>query len=346
VAAKARRPVAFLHARDCADGVDVAISRIIHDVGETGFVRSLVHTRALTVIVDGLNEVAADTREKIGAFARDMSKGDVIVATQPIEWRPPPRSRSVELLPLDRGEATAFIESRPVGADPGRPCHGPAYKAAVETFVKRALDQAPSELERQTAELMLSNPFDLAFAAELLAQGRMPSPTALVDEAFRLADERYREVAKAPFPLEAFGRHAVDMRVQDRNWLNLDEFAAEATCLLEQRMLVTRALKGAQGMVDRLLFRHDRVWDFFIAAAFGKDPDLAAEHLGDPRFRGAYLRIAETWDPESARKVRDLLNSAAAHSGDHSTSDEFIKRLEKRLSSKPAAPAAAAARQG
>src|SRR5208337_4893892 len=105
MAAKAKRPVAFLHGRDCADGVEVAISRIIHDVQETGFVRSLVHTRALMVIVDGLNEVSADTREKIGAFARDMSKGDVIVATQPIEWRPPPNSRAVELLPLNRSES-------------------------------------------------------------------------------------------------------------------------------------------------------------------------------------------------------------------------------------------------
>jgi len=114
MAAKTKRPVAFLHARDCADGVDVAISRIIHDVQETGFVRSLVNTRGLTVFVDGLNEASADTREKIGAFARDMSKGDVIVATQPIEWRPPPNSRMVELLPLNRSEAAAFIESRPV----------------------------------------------------------------------------------------------------------------------------------------------------------------------------------------------------------------------------------------
>src|SRR5208282_2603840 len=149
-------------------GVDVAVSRIIHDLQETGFVRSLIHTRALIVIVDGLNEVSADTREKIGAFARDMSKGDVIVATQPIEWRPPPNSRTAELLPLNRSEATAFIESRPVGADPTQPCNGPAYKAAVETFVSRALDEAPSELEHETAKLILSNPFDLAFAAELL----------------------------------------------------------------------------------------------------------------------------------------------------------------------------------
>jgi hypothetical protein len=124
------------------------------------------------------------------------------------------------------------------------------------------------------------------------------------------------------------------MRLEDRNWLSSDEFTAEASCLLEQRLLVLRAIKGAQGVLDRLLFRHDRVWDFFIAAAFAQDPDLWAEHVGDARFRGAYLRIAETWDPEGAKKVRDLLNVTAADSGDHSTSDEFIKLLEKRLRAK------------
>ncbi len=73
------------------------------------------------VIVDGLNEVSADTREKIGAFARDMSKGDVVVGSQPIEWRPPPNSRIVDLLPLSRAEAERFLRSRPVGAD--KPSH-------------------------------------------------------------------------------------------------------------------------------------------------------------------------------------------------------------------------------
>jgi hypothetical protein len=130
----------------------------------------------------------------------------------------------------------------------------------------------------------------------------MPSPTALVDEAFRVADARYREIAKVAFPLEAFGRHAVKMRLEDRNWLSPDEFTAEASCLLEQRLLVLRAIKGAQGVVDRLLFRHDRVWDFFLAAAFAKDPNLWEEHVGDARFRGAYLRIAETWDPKGRQE--------------------------------------------
>jgi hypothetical protein len=203
--------------------------------------------------------------------------------------------------------------------------------------MRRALDEAPTEDERRAAELMLSNPFDLAFAADLLAQRHMPSAQALIDEAFRVADEGapgkpgYREIVGRPFPLKEFGRHAVKMRLQDRNWLNPDEFAAEAPCLLEQKLLISRAVKGAAGVVDRLMFRHERVWDFFIATAFLDDPELWDAHVADPRFRGAYFRIAETWDQDSAKKVREALNLAAAQSGDHSISDEFIKRLEKRV---------------
>ncbi|WP_158554678.1 HEAT repeat domain-containing protein [Methylovirgula sp. 4M-Z18] len=334
MAAQTSRPVAFLHARDCADGVDAAICHIIQNVQETGFIRGLVHTRSLFVIVDGLNEVSADTREKIGAFAREMSKGDVIVATQPIEWRPPPNARTLELLPLNRAEATDFIESRPVGSDSNQPCHGQDFKVAAQAFVSRALDNAPSQIEREASMLILSNPFDLTFAAELVARGIKPSATMLIDEAFRLATQNYQEVAKIPFPLRAFGRHAVKMRSEDRNWLNPDEFVAEAPFLLAQRLLVSRALQSAQGIENRLLFRHDRVWDFFIAAAFADDPDFWTQYAGDARFHGAFLRIAESWDPEHAKKVRDQLNLAAANSGDHSTSDEFIKRLEKRLRAK------------
>jgi hypothetical protein len=68
----------------------------------------MVYAGALMVIVDGLNEVSADTREKIGAFARDMSKGDMLVGTQPIEWTEPPGATVVDLLPLSRKEAERF----------------------------------------------------------------------------------------------------------------------------------------------------------------------------------------------------------------------------------------------
>jgi hypothetical protein len=54
-------------------------------------------------------------------------------------------------------------------------------------------------------------------------------------------------------------------------------------CLLDQKLLISRAVKGATGVVDRLMFRHERVWDFFIAAAFSDDPDLWEAHVTDPR---------------------------------------------------------------
>jgi hypothetical protein len=334
--ARSTRPVAFLVARDCAAGVDVVIARLIHDIQETSFVRSLVHTRALVVVVDGLNEVSADTREKITAFAREMSKGDVFIGTQPIEWTPPPGARIVDLLPLDYGEAKRFLLSRPVGADVSQNVHGSAYADAVDEFLRRALIDAPTDEDRKAATMVLSNPFDLTFAADLLVQGAKPSATALIDEAFRLADEGavgepgYRDVAGQPFPSTRFGRLATEMRLEDRNWFKPEEFAAELPCLLQRRLLVRRAVSGPSGVEERIQFRHDRVWDFFIASAFLNDPELWFEHLADPRFRGVYLRIAETWPPDAAIKVRDQLVIAAAERGDHTTSDEFIKRLEAR----------------
>jgi hypothetical protein len=223
-------------ARDCTAGVDTAIARLIHDVQEAGFVRSMVHAGRLMVIVDGLNEVAADTREKIASFAREMSKGDVLISTQPIEWQAPPGARILDLIPLDRVESERFLLSRPIGSDQNQTRHGAAYAEAVATFLRRSLDEAPTAEDRRAAELMLSNPFDLTFAADLLAQGYMPFATTLVDEAFRLADEGtrgqpgYRAVAGQPFPLVRFGRHAVAMRLEDRNWFKPDEFAGELTC--------------------------------------------------------------------------------------------------------------------
>jgi len=295
-----------------------------------------VHTRAIIVIIDGLNEVSADTRERVTAFARDISKGDIFIGTQPIEWRPPKGAHIVELLPFDRTEAERFLLTRPIGADASQNRHGEAYAQAVATFVSNALDDAPTDDDLRAAQLMLSNPFDLSFAADLLAQGTMPHATSLIDASFHLAEEGsseqpgYRTVTGQPFPLVRFGRHAIAMRLEDRNWLKPDEFPAETSCLLTWKLLIPRAVRGAAGPVERAQFRHDRVWDFFIAAAFSSDPGLWVEHLKDPRFRGAYLRIAETWEPAQATLVRDELVVKAAESGDHTTSDEFIKRLETR----------------
>lgn len=143
-AANASRPVAFLSARDCASGVYTAIARLIRDVQETGFVRSMVHAGALVVIVDGLNEVSADTREKISSFARDMSKGDVLIATQPIEWEPPPNARILDLMPFDRAESEHFLLSRPVG------CHRGAMALPTPRRSQSSFDALSTRQGRRT----------------------------------------------------------------------------------------------------------------------------------------------------------------------------------------------------
>jgi hypothetical protein len=206
---------------------------MIHQIQEVGFIRSVVHTKAMMVIIDGLNEVSADTREKVSTFAREMSKGDIFIGTQPIEWTPPTQGKMIELLPLDRSETERFLLSRPAGSDTMQKCYGRDYANAVAVFIHHALDEAPTEDDRRAAALMLCNPFDLSLAADLLAQGTMPQATSLIDEAFRLADEGtaaqpgHRAVAGQPFPLIHFGRHAVEMRVEDRNWFKADEFPTE-----------------------------------------------------------------------------------------------------------------------
>ncbi|WP_439576834.1 hypothetical protein [Elioraea sp.] len=337
LAASTRGPVAFLHARDCHAGVAAAVAALMKGVQETDFVRGMVHAGTLGVIIDGLNEVSAATRERVRSFAAANRKGRIVIGTQPIEWTPPAGAAVIDLLPLARDEAEAFLLSRPVGADASQRVHGAAYQDAVRAFLRRALDEAPTEPEREAAALVLSNPFDLAFAADLIAQGAAPSATGLIDEAFRLADEgpgndSYRAKAGRPFPLVPFGRHAVAMREEDRNWLGAGAFEAERPCLLERKLLVRRAVRrAADDTEDREMFRHDRVWDFFIAAAFRADAALLDAHLDDPRFRGAYLRIAETWPPEAAKAVRDLLVVNAARTNDNTTSNEFVRRLQARL---------------
>src|SRR3712207_7466891 len=48
------------------------------------------------------------------------------------------------------------------------------------------------------------------------------------------------------FPLVRFGRHAVTMRLEDRNWFKPDEFAAELSSLLERKLLVRRAVRSEE----------------------------------------------------------------------------------------------------
>jgi hypothetical protein len=283
VAKRSRRPLAFLYARACIDGVLEAIAQATEGVQDPRFFESMIYTGSLDLIIDGLNEVSAEARGKILEFVkRNARDGNIVVSTQPLEWGdkdgpPVPGARILELLPLDRTAMDSFLLSRPVGAEPKRKVHGPEYRAAVEEFLRTTLDEAPSGA---AAQLVLSNPMDLTYASELIASGLMPRPNELVGQAFKLSRKHYLDVTKREFPTAQFAKRVVELRLADRNWLDPGEFANEQPALETYRLLVRTNIRNEEGKEEpRLRFRHDKVIDFFLKLAFDDDPTAQIAHL-------------------------------------------------------------------
>jgi hypothetical protein len=344
LAKHSRRTIAFLNARSCDKGVEEAIVQRVIGFQSADFFRALIYSRDLAVIIDGLNEVTAEARAGIVAFANRPGGADLLISTQPIEGigtdrSPFVRATSYELQALPRQDIAAFLKSRPARKDAASRVHMDAYDRAVDRLLSETLDDAPTDEERQAAELILSNPMDLTYASELIALGQMPQPSQMIDQAFRLARARYRGIYDRDFPTLAFAHKAVELRKEDRNWLKADEFLNEQATLQDLKLLVPRPmLETVEKPVTVLRFRHDKVMDVLMKPAFDVDEELQLNLIDDPRFRGVYLLYAQDEDQDTARGLRDLLVSRAAQTRDHTLSDEFVRRFNLRGPKTPDGP--------
>jgi hypothetical protein len=336
LASRSSRTLVFLNAQACDKGIFEAISKKTKGVQDTNFFKSMVYSRDLVVIIDGLNEVSADTRAIIISFANEFRKADLLIATQPIESIDAKRSPltdavAYEICPLDDSDIEQFLISRPVRDTVGHPVRGSDYDNAARRFVSSYIGASETPDEQASARLILSNPLDLTYAAELLAMGQLPRPTELIGQAFELACVTYEKRTKRSFPKLAFAQKAVELRLNDRNWLYSDEHPNEQPELRQFRLMVPRTLYGKDGKeAVGLYFRHDKIWDFFMQMAFFDNDELQLSHLDDPRFRGVYLLFAQTADLETARRLRDIVVTRAADTLDHTLSDEFVRRLASR----------------
>jgi ribosomal protein L17 len=342
LANRSRRTVAFLNAHSCDRGVEEAIVERVGGFQSTKFFRGLIYPGDLAVIIDGLNEVDATVRAGIVAFTNRAGRANLMIATQPNDGldsdhrSPFTRASLYELLPLAREDISAFLKSRPARNDPANAVRGDNYDRAVDRLLAEVLDAAPAdgparqtEEERRTTELVLSNPMDLTYASELIALGRMPRPSQMIEQAFALACASYRRTHDRDFPTRAFARAVVELRREDRNWLAGDEFPAEQGVLQDFRLIVPRPLDEKAGRQEIVLrFRHDKVMDVLMKPAFEADPRLQIELINDPRFRGIYLLFAQIADRALARRLRDLLVSRAAQTGENGLSNEFVRRFD------------------
>ena len=323
----------YLKAERCKEGVLEAIqAKLEGHARDTTFLRSIIYSGALDIYIDGLNEVAADTRERIVQFVEPNFHGDILLVTQRMEWTRPATARLYELQPLTEEQISEFLLSREPLLERGARLRGEAYREACGHFLRLALSPGQPEEIRQAMLEVLSNPMDLTVVARMLAEGLSPDLFHLREQQYELMARDYREVNLTEFPLEAFSEEAYQMRLKDRTTLPEEKFGKELLRMEAFKMVVCRQGPSPDGKAgSEWRFRHDKIHDFFIAQTFlGRDNPRPLKHMNEPRFRGVYFLLAKLLAPEEAKALQDHLVERAARTRDHIVTDEFVNELSAR----------------
>ena len=328
--------VIFLRAVDCVDGVLEATQAKLHGPArDPVYLEKLIYAGAIDVVIDGLNEVSAGTRAGIVEFARRFFKGNLLMATQPLEWDPPPLAKIYTLRPLKDEQIETFLLGRFSAPSKSSPVSEEAFVTICRDYVRDSLRDSLPEQTREAARVVLSNPMDLSVVAQMLARQETPNLFELQQQQYRLMAEDYEHVhAGNRFPLKAFADRVYEMRLNDEPAFKEDEFANELATMAkpEHRMVVPYHLISAEaGALPRWTFRHDKIMDYFLVQAFlGVGNERPREHLGDARFRGAYLQLANILPVDAAEELERMLIDYAADTRDHTVSDDFVQLLRGR----------------
>ncbi|MFY1825801.1 hypothetical protein ACN47A_07800 [Myxococcus fulvus] len=340
IAKRSKKPVAYLNARDCdATGVAETIARKIGGFTTTqgaerhGAIKSMIYSRDLVVIVDGLNEVSAEKRGEILKFAEESTKGTIILATQPLAWKPPDAARHLEILPLGKKDVREFLRTRGQFLDETCVLRGADYEAAVETWCREVLESMGGTKDEQVSPL-LTNPFDLTLVSELIGLGDTPKPGEVVEQQLARVAADYARLHKHPFPQEKFAELALAKRLDDSNELKLSDAPDELPFLKSHRLVNLWTVAqttggGAKSSEDLYRFRHERIQNVFLKMAFDANPKRQLQFVDDARFRGVYLVYAQQGG-EHAEKLFRLVVERGVERADHSLSDAFVKLLKKR----------------
>lgn len=331
---QSRRIVVYLPATKCVDGVIEAIQKKLHgeEIKDPKFLQNLIYSGAIAICIDGLNEVSAETRAKIVEFTENYFKGDIILATQPMEWTPPSTAKQYVMQPLREEQIREFLVSRQPLIPDYAAVKGEAYMKVSDRFLTPAFDKQQSSEELEATQQILSNPMDLTVVASILAAGNQPDLFHLHEQQYHvMADEYHEKHLGHEFPLELFSEVIYQMRLDDIATLPEDKFFQEIVCLERHKMVVSRQSLDIEGKPKKeWYFRHDKIAEFFILQAFLSHPEQQEQHLGDPRFRGVYFLLANFLKLEDAIALREVLIQYAADTKDHTVSDTFVQLLRSR----------------
>ena len=296
------------------------------------FLRNLIYSGAIDICIDGLNEVTADTRAKITEFVESYFKGNIIMTTQPLEWRSPATATTFVLQPLARRQVDDFLVSREPTLPTDAPVRNSEYRAACDRYLTAMFHPEHNQEEQRATRIILSNPMDLTLVAQLLSQNETPDLLRLQEQQYQIMAADYRQKHLQPFPLQLFSECVYDMRLTDQTAIPEAEFYDELQCMERHKMVTRREATDSDGKPTKTWhFRHDKIMEYFIVQTFlGEGNDRPGTHFDDPRFRGVYLLLAKLLPLPVAEGLQQQLVYYAADTRDHTVSDDFIQLVRSR----------------
>ena len=331
--------VVYFPAHKCDKGVIEAIQAKLHgQAKDAEFLKNLIYSGAIDICIDGLNEVTADTRASITQFVESYFRGNIVMTTQPLEWRHPATAKSYELQPLQLTQIEQFIISRQRRLPQDAKVQGAEYQQICSHYLQQALNPQQSPEELASIQRVLSNPMDLTLVALMLSQGEHPNLFHLQQQQYSLMAAEYQQERMQEFPLKQFSEAIYQLRLEDKKALPVDEFEKELESMEDEKykMVVSRQWRDAKtGEAKKeWYFRHDKIVDFFLVQNFlgcsNEAESRLMKHMGDPRFRGVYFLLATLLPLEAAQELRERLIQYAADTKDHTVSDTFVQLLRTR----------------
>ena len=170
---RSRRTAVYLPAEKCVNGVIEAIQAKLHWLAkDPDFLRNLIYSGAVDICIDGLNQVTADTRAKVTAFVESYFKGNIILATQPMEWTPPSTAKIYIMQPLTKERIEYFLLTRQLSLHDNSPGSGSEYVNAYRSYLDKSFNEQQSEEVIVSVKRVLSNQMDLTIVAQMLSYGK------------------------------------------------------------------------------------------------------------------------------------------------------------------------------
>lgn len=284
------------------------------------------------IFVLWLNEVNPDTHAKISNFVENYFKGNIILATQPLEWTPPATINTFVLQLLKPDQIKVFLKSRyQILKNPQ--IRAEEYEAACRTYLSETMNERQSEDLYDSNHIILSNPLDLTIMAQMLANGEKPDLFNLQKQQYNMMAQEYKRIhIRKEFPLSEFSELVYKMRINNNVQIPSDDFIEAVKCMERYKMVLCRKVKNtAEKTITSYYFRHDKIMEYFIAQTFlGENNKRISKHLCDPLFRGVYFLLADFLPLKEAKILREQLILNAAKTKDHRISDNFIQRLHSR----------------